>query len=111
MTTLSQPQHANGIIPAGGDVDVVVTIAGVVPSNGGVVTLTKFDPPNAHEFGEDDDNFSETFSFITTSTLTFMPGEWEKTTTVSVSQNAGNNYIIEATALNGIICLSRQILH
>jgi len=65
------------------------------------VELEKIDPPNAHEYGDDDDNFSESFSFVTSSTLTFMPGQFEKTTTVSVSQNAGNNYKIEAAAQNG----------
>jgi len=81
-------------------VSIVVTLDGVAPAGGGVVTLDFIDPPNAHEFGTDDDNFSESFSFETT-TLTFLPGEWEKTTTVSLSQNAGDNYIIEATANNG----------
>ncbi|MCL2347735.1 MAG: hypothetical protein FWC50_05670, partial [Planctomycetaceae bacterium] len=84
-------------------VDVVVTVGGTLPTGGGTVTLAKIDPPNeCVPDGYLGDNYSDTFSFVTSSTLTFTPGQTAKTTTVSVDTHAGNNnYIIKATANNG----------
>ena len=87
-------------------VDVIVTVGGTLPSGGGTVTLVCIDPPNEYD-GTYDDNNSDTFYFVTSQTLTFMPGQFVKTTEVSVGQNAGNNYIIEATANN---CYPNQVV-
>ena len=82
------------------DVDVVVTVEGLLPPLGGMVSLEKYDPPNACvSDGYVDDNYSDTFSFATSSLayMLFMPGQFVKTATATVSTNSGNNYHIKAT--------------
>ena len=79
-------------------VELLVGILGFVPSTGGVVTLAKVDPPNASIPGAASiDNYTDTFNFVGGTTLKFMPGELIKTKTVLVDQNAGNNYLVDAT--------------
>ena len=90
------------------NVDVVVTVEGLLPVNGGVVVLDCLDPPNASNTGAANYDGTSIFHLGTSSfaILTFynlapfcpIPPQ---TITTKVGSHAGDNYIIAATADNG----------
>ena len=85
-------------------VDVVVTIGGILPSNGGTVTLVCMDPPNASGTGAANNDSIGTGIFFgaSTKTISFFSGvSMTQTVTASVGTYAGDNYIIEATPSSG----------
>ena len=87
--------------------DIKVTIEGLIPPEGAYVMLEKIDPPNDYlpdEFRSEGDNVNENFSWIDGSSLKFTWSTDQNPimntvlqSTVSVSTQPGNNYIIKAS--------------
>lgn len=79
-------------------VDIVVTVEGLLPVGGGIVSLTALDPPNASGTGEPNNGFG---MIIISNQLTFTNANRTKSTSARVAAKAGNNFIIKAEANNG----------
>ena len=81
-------------------VTVIVTVEGILPVNGGMVTLQGLDPPNASYPSVNNDNNGDSL-YIVNDTLVFTNQIRTQSTPAKVGINAGDNYIVEATAHNG----------
>ena len=82
-------------------VDVIVMVEGLLPVGGGTVTLDEIDPANASvPDAVGDDNNGAALSFAPGS-LSFTNSNMTQTSTVTLGINAGDNYIVKATANNG----------